>query len=153
MTHGCCCQIFQERFGPLSLSGQTLCTAMAHRTQQAGIDSCQPCQRPGIQLIIFPTTLTDKSHVYADNSVHTKGVCLSRLGGRLRRALSRSGEMAWSGLNTSAICGMSLPRSGLLVSLLEIEFDDKRKVNHDLQENNVPSARSDGQHAREAVNS
>src|SRR5216684_3993913 len=92
MTHGCCCQIFQERFGPLSLSGQTLCTAMAHRTQQAGIDSCQPCQRPGIQLIIFPTTLTDKSHVYADNSVHTKGVCLSRLGGRLRRTITKWGD-------------------------------------------------------------
>ena len=37
--------------------------AMSHRTQQAGIDSCQPCQRPGIELIIFSAALADQSHV------------------------------------------------------------------------------------------
>ena len=38
-------------------------TAMSHRTQQAGIDSCEPCQRPGIEPIIFSATLADQSHV------------------------------------------------------------------------------------------
>ena len=37
--------------------------AMPHRTEQAGIDSRQPCQRPGIEPIIFSATLADQSHV------------------------------------------------------------------------------------------
>ena len=37
--------------------------AMSHRTQQAGIDSGEPCQRPGIELIVFSATLADQSHV------------------------------------------------------------------------------------------
>jgi hypothetical protein len=38
-------------------------TAMAPRSQLSGIDSCQQCQRPGIELIIFSTALADQSHV------------------------------------------------------------------------------------------
>jgi hypothetical protein len=38
-------------------------TAMAHWPQQSGIDSCEPYQRPGTQLIIFSTALADQSHV------------------------------------------------------------------------------------------
>jgi hypothetical protein len=38
-------------------------TAMAHGTEQAGVDCGQPCQRTGIQPIILPTTLADQSHV------------------------------------------------------------------------------------------
>jgi hypothetical protein len=38
-------------------------TAMSYRPQQARIDSCESCQRPGIELIIFSTTLADQSHV------------------------------------------------------------------------------------------
>jgi len=34
-----------------------------NRSQQAGIDSCYSCQRPGIELIIFSTTLANQSHV------------------------------------------------------------------------------------------
>jgi hypothetical protein len=36
---------------------------MPHRTEQLGIDSCQPCQGPGIQRIIFPATLPDQAHI------------------------------------------------------------------------------------------
>jgi hypothetical protein len=35
---------------------------MAHRTEQLGIDSGEPSQRPGIPLIIFSATLPDQSH-------------------------------------------------------------------------------------------
>jgi len=34
-------------------------TAMSHRTQQFGIDSCQPCQRPGIEFIPDLTHLSE----------------------------------------------------------------------------------------------
>ena len=38
-------------------------TAMAHRTKQAGIDSGQTRERPGIQPIVFPAALADQLHV------------------------------------------------------------------------------------------
>src|SRR5690242_9389555 len=40
-----------------------LSTAMAHRSQQSGIDPCQPRQGPGIELIIFSAALADQSYL------------------------------------------------------------------------------------------
>jgi hypothetical protein len=37
-------------------------TAMAHRTQQVRIDSGQPCQRSGVELVVFSATLSDQPH-------------------------------------------------------------------------------------------
>ena len=37
--------------------------AMPHRSQQLGIDSRQPCQRPRIVAIIFSTALGDQLHL------------------------------------------------------------------------------------------
>jgi hypothetical protein len=37
--------------------------AMLHRSQQLWIDPRQPSQRPGIEPIIFPPTLSDQTHV------------------------------------------------------------------------------------------
>lgn len=36
---------------------------MSHRIQQAGIDSCEPRQGPGIELIVFSATVADQSHI------------------------------------------------------------------------------------------
>ena len=40
-----------------------LSAAMPHRTQQTRIDSGEPCQRPGIESIIFSATFADQPHV------------------------------------------------------------------------------------------